>query len=74
MLVSLEVLGQILDSLGQQRNLNLGGAGVTLVGSVLGDDLILDVLAQWHRLLLHTCCTEPQGHPLRILSVADMTA
>ena len=63
MLVSLEVLGQVLDSLGEQRNLNLGGAGVTFVGGVLGDDLILNVLAQRHRLLLITRCTEPQGVP-----------
>ena len=42
--VSLEVLGKILDALGEQCDLNLGGTGIALVGRILGDDLILDVL------------------------------
>ena len=41
MLVLLEVLGQISDTLGQQSNLDLRGAGVTLVGSVSLDDFLL---------------------------------
>ena len=36
-LVGLEVLGQVRDTLGEDSDLNLGGTGVTLVGSVLGD-------------------------------------
>ena len=51
---------QILDAAGQQRDLHLGGTGVALVGRVLGDDLVLDVLAQRHRLLL---CIRCAGHP-----------
>lgn len=37
MLVGLEVLGQVRDTLGEDSDLNLGGTGVALVGSVLGD-------------------------------------
>src|SRR6185503_9555183 len=37
-LVHLQVLGEIADALGQQRDLRLGRAGVTLVGAVLGKD------------------------------------
>ena len=40
-LVLLEVLGQVGDALGEQRDLNLRGAGVALMGSVLSDDVLL---------------------------------
>ena len=40
-LVLLEVLGQISDALGEQSNLDLRGAGVTLVGCVGLDDFLL---------------------------------
>lgn len=37
-LVLLEVLVQVVDALGQQSDLHLGGTGVALVDRVLGDD------------------------------------
>ena len=40
-LVALQVLGQVGDAVRQQRDLHLRGAGVTLDGGVLGDDLLL---------------------------------
>src|SRR5579884_42841 len=40
-LVRLQVLGQVVDPLGQQRDLDLRGAGVTFGGAVLGEDLLL---------------------------------
>ena len=39
MLVDAQVLGQLVDAGGQDGNLNLGGAGVALVSSVLQDVL-----------------------------------
>ena len=47
-LVLTGVLGEVLDALGEQRDLHLGGAGVALGRGVLGDDLLLDVGAQRH--------------------------
>ena len=47
-LVFLEVFGQILDSLGKQRNLNLGGSSVTGVSCVFVDDRLLDVCFESH--------------------------
>ena len=44
LVIALEVLGKVLDSVGQKRDLNLGRTGVTLVGSVLRDDGLLFVL------------------------------
>ena len=41
LLVSLEVLGQVSDAVGQDSNLYLGRTCVTLVGSVLLDDVEL---------------------------------
>lgn len=52
MLVLLEVLGQISDTLGQQSNLDLRGAGVTLVGSVSLDDFLLFLSRKCHGILL----------------------
>jgi hypothetical protein len=40
-LVRLQVLGQVGDAVRKQRDLHLRGAGVTLNGGVLGDDLLL---------------------------------
>src|ERR671927_520468 len=37
LLVGLEVLGEVVDALGEERDLYLGRAGVTLVQPVLGD-------------------------------------
>ena len=47
-LVSLEVLGQVFDALGENRNLNLGRTGVTLVSCILFDDVILDSKIKCH--------------------------
>ena len=41
MLVGLEVLGQVVDTSGQQSNLNLRRTGVTLVDGCLSDDGLL---------------------------------
>ena len=38
-LVLTEVLGEFCNSLGKQRDLDLGGTGVALAARVLGDDL-----------------------------------
>ena len=38
LLVDLEVLGEVADALREQRDLNLGRAGVGLAALVLGDD------------------------------------
>ena len=38
-LVHTQVIGQLVDAGGQDGNLDLGGAGVAFVGSVLQDDL-----------------------------------
>ena len=43
-LVDTQVLGQLVDAGGEDGNLNLGGAGVSLMGSVLQDDLGLLLL------------------------------
>ena len=43
LVVSLEVLGQIVDSVSQKRDLNLGRTCVALVGSVLLDNCLLFV-------------------------------
>src|SRR5919107_4398380 len=40
-LVHLEVLGEVGDAVAEQRDLHLGGTGVTLGRGVLGDDLLL---------------------------------
>ena len=41
LVVALEVLGQRVDAMRQDRDLNLRGAGVTLVGGVLRNDSLL---------------------------------
>src|SRR5690606_1491815 len=48
-LVLLEVLREVLDPLGEDRDLHLGGSGVCGVGGVLVDDRLLDVCIQCHR-------------------------
>ena len=48
MLVELQVLGQVVNTLGQQRNLCLRGAGVGLVQAVLLEDFSLLLGAQSH--------------------------
>ena len=39
MLVGTQVIGQLVDASGQDGNLDLGGAGIALVSSVLQDNL-----------------------------------
>src|SRR5690625_133547 len=41
LLVILEVLGQIIDALGQDRNLHFGRAGIALLGRIFLDQLFL---------------------------------
>ena len=38
MLVLTQMLGQLVDAGGQDRDLDLGGTGVALMGRILGDD------------------------------------
>src|SRR5581483_7910009 len=47
-LVLLEVLGQVGDAAAEQRDLDLRGAGVALLGAVLVDDLLLDSGVEGH--------------------------
>ena len=47
-LVRAQVLGEVADALGEQRDLDLGGTGVAVVLLVVGDDLGLDVLGERH--------------------------
>src|ERR671920_48404 len=47
-LVLLQVLGEVLDALGQHRDLHLGRTGVALVRCVLGHDLALDGSLEGH--------------------------
>ncbi len=39
-----QVLGQVIDTSGEQRDLDVGGAGILLVGFELGDDFGLNGL------------------------------
>src|ERR1700760_2734822 len=48
MLVHLEVLGQVIDPAGQQRNLDFRRTGVTLSGGVLRHDLFLHGVFERH--------------------------
>src|SRR5699024_3438202 len=52
LLVVLEVFGEAGDPAGQQRNLNLGRAGVALVSRVFLDDLLLRGSVESHGVLL----------------------
>ncbi|CDZ88735.1 conserved hypothetical protein [Rhodococcus ruber] len=47
-LVLLQVLGQVLDALGEHRDLRLGRSGVGLVEAVLAEDLLLLLGGQCH--------------------------
>jgi hypothetical protein len=48
MLVHLEVLGQVVDPAGQQRNLDFRRTGVTLSGRVVRHDLLLHGVIERH--------------------------
>src|SRR4029077_18710808 len=50
LLVKPQVLGQLVDARRQQRDLNLGGAGVLLVAAEFAHDLELALAGQRHRL------------------------
>src|SRR5882757_7586834 len=70
-LVRLEVLGQVVDPLGQQRDLDLRGAGVAFGGAVLGENLLLRGDVERHRRLLrgartwaHSVCVTSAGKPV----------
>src|SRR6185295_1558020 len=52
LLVGLEVVGEAVDPLGQQRDLDLGRAGVALVDLELLDQTLLLVLGQPHTEIL----------------------
>jgi hypothetical protein len=51
-LVLLQVLGQVGDTLAQQRDLDLGGTRVAFVRRVLGDDFLLFFSRKCHGILL----------------------
>src|SRR5688572_5431278 len=57
-LVLLQVLGEVLDSLREERDLDLGGSSVTGVRRVLFDDRLLDISFKCHR-------WDPLSHSLR---------
>ena len=71
MLVLLEVLGQISDTLGQQSNLDLRGAGVTLVGSLSLDDFLLFLSRKCHGILLILLRGAAGPIPARSLSAGE---
>src|SRR5215218_9000160 len=59
-LVLLQVLGEVLDSLREERDLDLGGSSVTGVRRVLFDDRLLDIGFKCHRWdPLPSCCALP---------------
>ncbi len=78
LLVSLEVLGQVSDAVGQDSNLYLGGTCVTLVGSVLLDDvefyfflhgfftfrffIYVSLSNRWVKKLLNSLVSENRAH------------
>src|SRR5438128_8126305 len=47
--VRAQVLGQVVDALGEQRNLDLGGAGIAILATELADQLLLLLLGQRHQ-------------------------
>ena len=50
LLVGLEVIGQSVDALGEERHLDLGRPGVALLGCVFPDYFLLSLYAQRHRI------------------------
>ena len=47
--MALEMLGQVADALGQDRDLGLGGAGVAFLAGVLLDEFLAAVCGNRHR-------------------------
>ena len=74
MFVSLKVLGQVLDPLGQQGDLHFGGTSVPGMSRVFVDDCLLFFLGQCHRFSFCTRCAQRPGFSWSIGSAADMTA
>src|SRR5215831_10204448 len=77
-LVHLEVLGQVVDPPGQQRDLDFRRTGVTLIRRVPGDDLLLHGCFQRHvafpSLRLVTGARADQGtHPGQGFTVTEST-
>src|SRR3546814_7551189 len=61
--VGLEMLGQIDDALGQDRDLDLGAAGVTLGAGIVGNDFGFTFSGHRHRSLLKISQVEAANHP-----------
>ena len=72
MLVLLEVLGQISDTLAQQSNLDLRRAGVTFMGRVLSDDFLLFFSRQCLGILLILLRGATGPMPARSLSAGEI--
>ena len=47
LLMGLEVLGKVVDALGEKSDLNLGGTGIALMKGKPGDDLVLAFFFQY---------------------------
>src|SRR5690606_11715567 len=62
--VLFEVAGELVDPLGEQGDLDLGGAGVALAAAVLADQLALLFLGQAH-VDLKKAAPFPGGGPLQ---------
>src|SRR5688572_23970041 len=73
-LVLLQVLGEVLDSLREERDLDLGGSSVTGVGRVLFDDRLLDIGFKCHRWdPLSPCCALPGAECLGSLDARPIS-
>ena len=59
MLVGTQVIGQLVDTSGQDRDLNFGRTGIALVGSDLQDDLRLLFLL--NHCVFHLSINSPQA-------------
>jgi hypothetical protein len=72
-LVGLEMLGQIGDTLAQQRDLNLGRSRITLVRRVLRDNFVLLLSRKCHGILLWLLRGAAGPVPERSLSAGEFT-
>src|SRR5450756_564423 len=68
-LVHLQVLGEVLDARAEHRDLDLRGAGVTLMGGVLGHDGLLRGGVEGHDSPWLSHCAAHRGLSTRALSV-----
>src|SRR5262245_47641892 len=62
LLVELEVFGQSIDALSEERHLDLGRSGVALLGCIILDDFLLTLCAQRHRVPFSCIGEEGCGH------------